>query len=127
MRYLIPRILANYKLTRYSGYIGLPAFKHILSDPRVQNIPLILETPSFEKPEVWAREIEVLNRLSDVSEESEETYETLGNEVKDVVKKAGGSGKLENPAKKKTMRKGGVTKGKRSKKVVAGNQDEHVR
>jgi AP endonuclease-1 len=37
-----------------------------LTDPRTQNIPLILETPSFEKPkEVWSVEISVLNRLSE--------------------------------------------------------------
>jgi AP endonuclease-1 len=37
-----------------------------LTHPRTQNIPLILETPSFEKPkEVWGVEISVLNRLSE--------------------------------------------------------------
>ncbi|PBK60224.1 AP endonuclease, partial [Armillaria solidipes] len=43
------------------GYIGLAPFRHILTDPRVQGIPLILETP---EPETWATEIEVLNELS---------------------------------------------------------------
>jgi AP endonuclease-1 len=46
------------------GTLGIPAFSAILTDPRTQHIPLILETPSFEKPkEVWGVEISVLNRL----------------------------------------------------------------
>ncbi|KAG9313328.1 xylose isomerase-like protein [Chiua virens] len=48
------------------GTLGLSAFLTILSDPRVQNIPLILETPTFEAVEVWEREIQVLNTLSEV-------------------------------------------------------------
>ncbi|KAK0435365.1 xylose isomerase-like protein [Armillaria borealis] len=43
------------------GYIGLAPFHHILTDRRVQGIPLILEPP---EPETWATEIEVLNELS---------------------------------------------------------------
>ena len=35
-----------------------------MTDPRLQNIPLILETPSFEDPKVWQKEVDVLNRLS---------------------------------------------------------------
>lgn len=55
------------------GHLGIPAFQHILNDPRVQNIPLILETPSFEKPaEVWGKEIEVLMKLSGSSGNLEE-------------------------------------------------------
>ncbi|KAG6371883.1 xylose isomerase-like protein [Boletus reticuloceps] len=48
------------------GTLKLPAFLTILSDPRVQNIPLILETPTFEAMEVWECEIKVLNALSEV-------------------------------------------------------------
>lgn len=47
------------------GTLGLSAFLTILSDPRVQNIPLILETPTFEAVEVWECEINVLNMLSE--------------------------------------------------------------
>ncbi|KAJ7615123.1 xylose isomerase-like protein [Mycena rosella] len=46
------------------GHVGIGGFHHILNDVRFQDIPLILETPSFEKPEVWAKEIGVLNGLS---------------------------------------------------------------
>ncbi|CAA7271167.1 unnamed protein product [Cyclocybe aegerita] len=47
------------------GHLTLQAFKHVVRDPRTQNIPLILETPSFEKAkEVWGVEINVLGRLA---------------------------------------------------------------
>ncbi|TEB21887.1 AP endonuclease [Coprinellus micaceus] len=47
------------------GTLGLPAFRAILTDPRTRDIPLILETPSFERPrEVWGVEVGVLNALS---------------------------------------------------------------
>ncbi|TFK65196.1 AP endonuclease [Pluteus cervinus] len=50
------------------GHIGMTGFLQILTDPRVQDIPLILETPSFEEPTtVWRKEIEVLNKLSSLS------------------------------------------------------------
>lgn len=49
-----------------SGTLGLSAFLTILSDPRVQNIPLILETPTFEAVEVWECEIKLLNALSEI-------------------------------------------------------------
>lgn len=48
------------------GTLKLSTFLTILSDPRVQNIPLILETPTFEAVEVWECEIKVLNMLSEV-------------------------------------------------------------
>ncbi|KAF8828795.1 hypothetical protein HHX47_DHR3000191 [Lentinula edodes] len=51
-----------------SGHLSIRTFAHILADPRVQDIPLILETPSHEESsknwDVWAKEIEVLNLLS---------------------------------------------------------------
>lgn len=91
------------------GHVGIEAFRLILTDPRVQNIPLILETPSFEKPDqVWKREIEVLNQLS------------LGNcgdmpavvgELRAVVEAAGGVqarvkvGKAKPKGRSKTKRK----------------------
>ncbi|RXW16255.1 hypothetical protein EST38_g9599 [Candolleomyces aberdarensis] len=79
---LTPRPSPSASLLQYDeGTLGLPAFASILTDPRTQDIPLILETPSFEKPkEVWGVEISVLNRLSerahggvDVSEDAEES------------------------------------------------------
>ena len=52
-----------------SGELALPAFHHILTDPRMRHIPLILETPIFESPSVWKEEIAVLNELSGLTAE----------------------------------------------------------
>ncbi|KAL0566766.1 DNA-(apurinic or apyrimidinic site) lyase [Marasmius crinis-equi] len=50
------------------GHLKLQTFRHILSDPRVQDIPLVLETPCHEENtgswDVWKKEIEILNRMS---------------------------------------------------------------
>ncbi|KZS91029.1 AP endonuclease [Sistotremastrum niveocremeum HHB9708] len=46
------------------GHIGIQAFKRIVTDRRTRDIPLILETPGFEKVDVWTKEIDVLNRIS---------------------------------------------------------------
>ncbi|KAG6892920.1 hypothetical protein C0992_011881, partial [Termitomyces sp. T32_za158] len=67
------------------GHIGIVGFHHILNDSRVQHIPLILETPSFEQPgEVWAKEIEALNRLSGLTLE-EETIEEVVDPIRAAV------------------------------------------
>ena len=39
------------------GNIGVEAFQLIMTDPRLENIPLILETPD---PARWEKEIEML-------------------------------------------------------------------
>lgn len=43
------------------GEIGINAFKYIMQDPRMDDIPLILETP---EPERWPDEIKLLRNLS---------------------------------------------------------------
>ena len=48
-------------------------FAHILTDPRTQNMPLILETPNGDNSDVWHTEIDVLNRMSRMSTEEFET------------------------------------------------------
>ncbi|KAK7036029.1 AP-endonuc-2 domain-containing protein [Favolaschia claudopus] len=91
------------------GHIGIQGFHHILNDPRFANIPLILETPSFEKPEVWAAEIAALNSLSGVtSDESQSVADT----IRDVVKKAGGDSKAKKAPKKAATAKKGRKKNK---------------
>src|SRR5689334_2438880 len=60
------------------GSLGLNAFRHVMNDSRVQNIPLILETPSFERPvDVWGKEVAVLQQLSRVVAEEKENDEVL--------------------------------------------------
>ena len=39
------------------GFIGLDTFKMIMNDPRMNDIPMILETPNDE---LWKEEIEML-------------------------------------------------------------------
>lgn len=43
------------------GHIGLDAFRLIMSDKRLNGIPLILETPN---PDIWPEEIRLLKSLS---------------------------------------------------------------
>ncbi|EEB08508.2 AP endonuclease Apn1 [Schizosaccharomyces japonicus yFS275] len=44
------------------GFLGLEPFRLIVNDPRWDGIPLVLETPA-EKPEMWAKEIELLTAM----------------------------------------------------------------
>ncbi|KAH7921053.1 AP endonuclease [Leucogyrophana mollusca] len=71
------------------GHLGIHTFRHIVTDPRMQNIPLILETPSFEANEVWTKEIAALNQLSDIGLDEKSTKaleETLTGEIRAVVR-----------------------------------------
>jgi AP endonuclease-1 len=90
-------------------------------DPRVQRIPLVLETPSFELPEtVWKMEIDVLNRLSELELEGEGVEEVL-QEMVEVVRNAVKD--AEGASGKKGTKKGGAKKGN-SKKKQADVEDE---
>jgi deoxyribonuclease-4 len=44
------------------GKIGLEAFRYIMNDPRMDDIPLILETID---PSIWAEEIKLLYSLEE--------------------------------------------------------------
>ncbi|KAJ7500423.1 xylose isomerase-like protein [Mycena galericulata] len=84
------------------GHIGILGFHHILNDARFQDIPLILETPSFEKPEVWAAEIAALNGMSGASADG---LEGVVSGVEKVVKQAGGGVSKAKKAPKKGKKK----------------------
>ncbi|KAG2019584.1 endonuclease IV [Coprinopsis cinerea AmutBmut pab1-1] len=74
------------------GTIGLASFSYILADPRTRGIPMVLETPSFEKPrEVWGVEVEVLNLLSGVGVEGEEVGGTRKLEEEEDEKEVEGA------------------------------------
>jgi AP endonuclease-1 len=90
-------------------------FYHILNDVRVQGIPLILETPSFEMPEVWATEIGVLNRMSG-AEEAEKDLEDAVVGVTEVVKRV-------EAAKPKQAKKAPAKKGKKKSKGEQSDED----
>ena len=44
------------------GALGLDFFRYLMADSRMDNIPLILETPD---PSIWAEEIELLYSFTD--------------------------------------------------------------
>ncbi|KAF9448286.1 AP endonuclease [Macrolepiota fuliginosa MF-IS2] len=102
------------------GFLALGTFRHLMNDPRVQNIPMILETPSFELPvDVWAKEIAVLQQLSATTTKSKDNGEALRSVIgeartdealTDVVKAAvriaeGAKGKKEGTGKTQRSRK----------------------
>lgn len=125
------------------GHIGLAAFYHIVNDTRTQGIPLILETPTGEREEVWETEIRVLNELSRMSvvdgadgvegvgvtggvdgtkgAEGEEDVdmqllETNVEKIRGVAKVGGNEGKKVKPTAK--------GKGKKTAKDVGEDEDE---
>lgn len=93
------------------GHIGISTFRHIVSDPRTQDIPLILETPTFEATEIWTKEISALNRLSFVDDsEVLETELSLVNEITSLVrshavKKTEKASKTEGASKTRTRKR----------------------
>ena len=72
------------------GHIGIHAFSYIVQDPRLKGIPMILETPTSESPDVWKKEIEVLHRLAG-SELKEDEMTRAVEEIKAVSGAASGA------------------------------------
>ncbi|KAG0701686.1 hypothetical protein DFH29DRAFT_546517 [Suillus ampliporus] len=70
------------------GQLGISVFRHIVSDSRTQNIPLILETLTFEATEVWTKEISTLNCLPELVDDGKvsETELSLVNEITSLVR-----------------------------------------
>ena len=44
------------------GHLGLDSFKRLITDPRLDHLPMILETPDDTR---WAEEIRALYRLAE--------------------------------------------------------------
>ncbi|KAG2127335.1 xylose isomerase-like protein [Suillus cothurnatus] len=80
--------LGGHFYRRFSGHLGISTFRHVVSDPRTQDIPLILETPTFEATDIWTKEISALNCLSNLVDDSEvpETELSLVNEITSLVR-----------------------------------------
>jgi len=109
----------------------LHAFGHIVRDVRVQDIPLVLETPTGENEEIWARELDVLHTLStsilnDNVPPAVDTTDRLLDNIRVLVKE-------KKPAKSAVKKKGtsnGKGKGKNKKEMVSdddrddGNDDD---
>ncbi|KAF6740979.1 hypothetical protein DFP72DRAFT_1085300 [Ephemerocybe angulata] len=125
-------------LKEHEGTLGIPAFHAILTDERSKDVPLILETASFERPvEVWGVEIGVLNALSELGQVGEVGAERtkeggdlekemglLGRRVRDVVGRI--SGEVEKAKKAKGKEKGtkAVKGAKRWKVSEDADEDE---
>lgn len=95
----------------YRGEIGMAAFRFVVQDPRLANIPLILETPTFEETEVWRREMEILYELQEVDGTEEEVEaklkemtESWREELKAMREKSG-KGPKPKPAKNESAPK----------------------
>ncbi|KZT51174.1 AP endonuclease [Calocera cornea HHB12733] len=89
------------------GHIGLPTFSHIMTDPRLAHMPMVLETPSFEQQTVWGREIEILYSFEQEHKaEATIDWNAKKGEVQKIVKWAEGQGK--KPSKAGGKRKKGA-------------------
>ncbi|KAI0316342.1 xylose isomerase-like protein, partial [Amylostereum chailletii] len=82
------------------GKLGLGTFEHIMTDARVQGIPLVLETPMHDDDGIWQTEIEVLHGLA-VGSEVSVSLEEGARRVKDAVASAGGAAKKKSLGKRK--------------------------
>lgn len=109
------------------GEIGLAAFRFVVQDPRTAGIPLILETPTFEETEVWAREIKMLYELQDligtdeeVDDKLKEMTETWKVDLAAIRKKSG----KDQPGPPKKTKKPAPKKGKKGKKAEDDEEDD---
>ncbi|KIM77488.1 hypothetical protein PILCRDRAFT_11935 [Piloderma croceum F 1598] len=91
----------------------LPAFRRILSDHRLQNIPIVIETPSFESTEIWTSEVEVLNQLSSMGDTDEDraAVAAIETKIKGVVRRVSASANAAAKSGKKTISKSTVKHG----------------
>lgn len=78
------------------GFLGLRAFHNVMNEPRLANIPLILETPcdrpdpedpkkTIDDKTVWSREIKLLESLIGMDPESDE-FKKLEKDLADQGK-----------------------------------------
>jgi AP endonuclease-1 len=71
------------------GDLGIAAFAHIVSDPRTQGIPLVLETPNAEADRtVWSTEVAALNALA-MSVDPDGIMIEEREKIRQVVQRAG--------------------------------------
>ncbi|KAG1725718.1 xylose isomerase-like protein [Suillus paluster] len=82
----------------------------LVSDSRIQDLPLILETPTFEATEIWMKEISALNCLSKLVDDSEvsEAELSLVNDITSLVRsratnKVGKASKSKTRARKRDV------------------------
>lgn len=95
-----------------------------MSDPRTQDIPLILETPTFEATEIWTKEISALNRLSLVDDsEVLETELSLVNEITSLVQSHAAKKTEKASRTEKASKTEGASKTRTCKRNTTEDQD----
>ena len=72
------------------GFLGLRAFHNVMNEPRLEGLPMVLETPidrpdpetgkDIEDKNIWAREIKMLESLIGMDPESDE-FKALEKEL----------------------------------------------
>lgn len=113
----------------------MAAFRFVVQDQRLANIPLILETPTFEETDVWRREMEILYELQEVNGTDEEVEvrliemtESWAEELKAMREKSGKGPKPKavkaDPASKPKGKKAPSAKKGRGKKTSESESEE---
>jgi AP endonuclease-1 len=94
------------------GFLGLEVFRVIANHPRLQDMPIILETPTGDDPTIWADEIKLLEWFNDKKADDPEVLERVEKENKKVSE--------ERPVGKKGAKRSSTssTKGKKVRKKV---------
>ena len=110
------------------GFLGLRPFHSIMNEPRLANIPLILETPS-EKPDpknpkktiedksVWSKEIKMLESLIGMDPDGQE-YKTLEQTLADQGKEERGKMETWQAEKDEKLRRQGDKAAKGQKNIA---------
>jgi len=106
----------------------MAAFRFVVQDQRLANIPLILETPTFEETEVWRREMEILYQLQEVTGTDEEV-EAILKEMTDswrdelkAMREKSGKGPKPKASKGEAVAKPKAKKAPAAKKRARGKQ-----
>ncbi|KAK4165701.1 xylose isomerase-like protein [Cladorrhinum sp. PSN259] len=112
-----------------TGFLGLRAFHNIMNDERLQNLPMVLETPIEEKgpdgktvenKKIWADEIKLLESLIGMEADSKE-FAVMEVELQSKGKSE--RDKYQEQVNKKAIKDG--KKGTRGKKKTVKKEEEH--
>lgn len=116
------------------GFLGLEAFRVIANEPRIQGLPIVLETPVGKDDSVYGEEIKILEWLEDKKLDDEEVLQKL-----EELSKLGASERAEQlkkfevkTAKKKRAAEKDISlmlkkKAKKAVKAEEDGEDEKVK
>jgi AP endonuclease-1 len=109
------------------GYLGVEPFRLIVNDHRLAGLPMILETPNEENPQVWADEIKLLESFIGRAGDEEDFLETAR-----ILQASGAPERqkvgavVERKAKEKAdkEKKGTVKRGRKKRKESEEDESE---